>query len=67
MCKALEKIEEERDWLSFLDIMLLLDCGEGVARRTIREIRNYNGFCPLPRGKVLITEYERWLNKDLKK
>lgn len=63
MNKVLEEIESKKDWLDCIDIMRLLDCGEAVARRIIREIRYYCGFTLLPRGKVFISEYKAYVNK----
>ena len=62
MCRALEEIEREKDVLNVDDIKTLLGCGDGVARRVIREIRDYCGFCPIPKGKVLTSEYRAWFN-----
>lgn len=63
MCKALEDISNEREFLTFRDIMKLHCCGEGLARKTIREIRNFCGYSPLPRGKVFIVEYIAWRDR----
>ncbi len=48
-------------FMDYTDMQRLFDCGEGVARRIIREIRSFNGYSPLPKGKVLISEYENWM------
>lgn len=48
-------------YMTYEDMQRLFNVGEGVARRIIREIRSFNGFSPLPKGKVLVTEYENWV------
>lgn len=47
-------------YMDYTDVKRLFHVGEGIARKIIREIRTFNGYSPLPKGKVLISEYENW-------
>ena len=61
MCRALEEIEREKETLDRQDICEILNCGDGVARRVIREIREFCGFSPLPKGKIFVSEYKAYV------
>lgn len=52
----------DKAYFDFVDIQKIFNVGECVARRIIREIRAFNGWSPLPKGKVLISEYENWVS-----
>lgn len=51
----------DKAYLDYTDMQRKFDVGEGIARKIIREIRSFNGWSPLPKGKILITEYENWV------
>lgn len=52
----------KKAYYDYEDIMAMFDVGKTVGRRIIREIREYCGWSPIPRGKVTIPEFERWYN-----
>lgn len=54
--------EQQKVFYDKLDIMNLLGCGEAKAQSIIRSVKYCTGDKTKIKGKVLVTEFEAWIN-----
>lgn len=57
-----EDLLRDRQFLNKDDIMQMFGCSDTVAYKKIREIRRISDIAGMP-GKILIRDYENWLNR----
>ena len=55
------EILTERQFLNVADIMKVFDCGRDKAYSIIRGIKSVSDIARI-KGKVTITDYEKWFN-----
>lgn len=58
-----EELMSRAQYLDVYDIMKMYDCGKNQAYAKIREIKAVSDIFKV-RGKVTVTDYERWYNGD---
>jgi len=57
-----EELFNNAQYLSIKDLMRIYDCGYNVAFRIMREIKAVSDIMKV-KGKVTLSDYERWYNQ----
>lgn len=57
-----EELFNNAQYLSIKDLMRVYDCGYNVAFRIMREIKAVSDIMKV-KGKVTLSDYERWYNQ----